>query len=474
MSATTRNQVFTAVHTVGGLLPADMLVRISEGKDVPGSKPADYGLPSSRSVRDEAERSWEYLKPLWRELRSRLPEDATSGAPAADPTGLAATEWLTPLWRELGFGPLTPLGGTGGVAADSDADKTFPVSPPVEARLDSPDAVERRPRQAARRNRVGAAAVHAPGVPQPHRGPPVGHPHQRAAAAAAARLQRPGDRLVRRVRPRGHLRRRALQRVRAALPAAPRLPLRGRRGRGAVRLLAGEVAHARPSPPAPAPWTSSARACRRPSPRWAPASSGTPTTATCARTWTPTPSTRRCCAWSTGCCSSSSPRTARCCCSPRHRTRRSDRYARYFSTARLRRHAHCAAGAPRTATCTRRCASSSTRLGDDDGRPELGLPGLGGLFDDSPADALLHRLSLANEPLLAAVRALSLVRDPSTARGTARSTTATSAPRSWAPSTSPCWSWSPSTSAADRTFALVDAGGQRPQDHRLATTPRPR
>ena len=42
MSATARNQVFSAVHTVGGLLPADMLVRISEGKDVSGSKPADY------------------------------------------------------------------------------------------------------------------------------------------------------------------------------------------------------------------------------------------------------------------------------------------------------------------------------------------------------------------------------------------------------------------------------------------------
>ena len=29
MSATARNQVFSAVHTIGGLLPADMLVRIS-------------------------------------------------------------------------------------------------------------------------------------------------------------------------------------------------------------------------------------------------------------------------------------------------------------------------------------------------------------------------------------------------------------------------------------------------------------
>ena len=43
MSVIARNQVFSAVHTVGGLLPADMLLRISEGgKGVPGCLPADY------------------------------------------------------------------------------------------------------------------------------------------------------------------------------------------------------------------------------------------------------------------------------------------------------------------------------------------------------------------------------------------------------------------------------------------------
>ncbi|MFG3009008.1 Eco57I restriction-modification methylase domain-containing protein [Streptomyces cinerochromogenes] len=127
MSATARTQVFTAVHTVGGLLPADLLLRVAEGRDLPGTSPADYGLPSSRSVRDEAERSWEYLKPLWRELRERLPEDPETGRPAADPTGRAGTDWLTPLWRELGFGRLLPV-GPAGIPADSDPDKRFPVS----------------------------------------------------------------------------------------------------------------------------------------------------------------------------------------------------------------------------------------------------------------------------------------------------------------------------------------------------------
>ncbi|NED52504.1 hypothetical protein G3I24_16585, partial [Micromonospora aurantiaca] len=88
MSATARTQIFSAVHTIGGLLPADMLVRISEGKDVQGSKPADYDIFGSRSVRDEAERHWDYLKSVWKELRNTLPVAPEADTPA-DPTGLA-------------------------------------------------------------------------------------------------------------------------------------------------------------------------------------------------------------------------------------------------------------------------------------------------------------------------------------------------------------------------------------------------
>ena len=34
MSAIARSQVFAAIHVIGGLLPADMLARIADGKDV--------------------------------------------------------------------------------------------------------------------------------------------------------------------------------------------------------------------------------------------------------------------------------------------------------------------------------------------------------------------------------------------------------------------------------------------------------
>ncbi|WP_328976044.1 Eco57I restriction-modification methylase domain-containing protein [Streptomyces canus] len=128
MSAATRTALaFTAVTTVGGLLPADMLLRIPEARNLPGTKSADYGLPSSVPVRNEAERAWEYLKPLWRDLRTALPADPETGAPAADPTGLAGTDWLSQLFRKLDFGALTEVGAAG-IPADSDPEKRFPVS----------------------------------------------------------------------------------------------------------------------------------------------------------------------------------------------------------------------------------------------------------------------------------------------------------------------------------------------------------
>ena len=125
MSAINRTQIFSAVHTVGGLLPSDMLVRISEGKDVDGSRPADYRAFGSRSVQDEAERHWDYLRSVWTELRNRLPVAPEADVPV-DATGVAITQWLLPLFDELGFGALTTL-GAGGIVAD-DGGKTFPVS----------------------------------------------------------------------------------------------------------------------------------------------------------------------------------------------------------------------------------------------------------------------------------------------------------------------------------------------------------
>lgn len=125
MSAIATNQVFSAVHTVGALLPADWLVRVADGKEVDGSKPGDYRVVGKRSVRDEAERHWDYLRSLWRELREQLPP-APEAATPADPTGIAISGFLLPLFAELGFGELTTVGAAG-IPSDDGA-KTFPVS----------------------------------------------------------------------------------------------------------------------------------------------------------------------------------------------------------------------------------------------------------------------------------------------------------------------------------------------------------
>ena len=72
MSATTATQISASIHVVGGLLPADMLLRIMTGKDVSGSTPADYHVVGVRSVKDDAERHWDYLKGAWRVLRDAI------------------------------------------------------------------------------------------------------------------------------------------------------------------------------------------------------------------------------------------------------------------------------------------------------------------------------------------------------------------------------------------------------------------
>src|SRR5690606_8862562 len=92
-----------------------------------------------------------------------------------------------------------------------------------------------------------------------------------------------------------------------------------------------------------------------------------------------------------------------------------ERYQKYFSTARLRRHARRRRG---TAHGDESEALKLVleALQREEGRPELGLAGLGGLFDETDADAPLRGLQLSNESLLGAVRHLAQVRDPAARR----------------------------------------------------------
>jgi hypothetical protein len=408
MSVTARHQVFSAVHTVGGLLPADMLTRIAEGKDVPGSKPADYGVVGARSVADDAERHWDYLAGVWRELRARLPEDPETGAPAADPTGRAVSDWLAPLFNELGFGRLTAL-GRDGLAVD---DKAFPIShrwrhvllhfAPWASSLDKRHAGE-MPAQSMVQEFLNRTEAHLWGVLTNGRqlrllrdssalatasyvefdleaifdgelfsefvllyrllhvsrfDVPEGSPPSacwlekwrteaiQSGTRALERL-REGVRTAITILGTGFLRHPDNDALRANLDVET---LHHALLRLVYRLLFLFVAEDRDVL----------------LPREAPE---------------PT----------------------------------KDRYTRYFSSARLRRHAQRRRGTAH-GDLYRALLIVLNALGNEEGRPELGLPGLGGIFDDTDADRVLHGLMLSNESLLAAVRALSIVRDAGSRR----------------------------------------------------------
>ncbi|MFF4056007.1 Eco57I restriction-modification methylase domain-containing protein [Streptomyces sp. NPDC001668] len=455
MSAVTRNQVFTAVHTVGGLLPADMLVRISEGKDVPGSKPADYGLPSSRSVRDEAERSWEYLKPLWRELRKHLPEDRETGDPAADPTGRAGSDWLAPLWRELGFGPLTQVGPSG-ITADSDAEKKFPVShrwrhalihqTAWNANLDKrPGGVGTVPPQSMLQECLNRTEAHLWGVLT--NGRQVRLLRDSSALATASYVEFDLEAifdgelfsefvLLYRVL---HVSR--FEVAEDAPPSACRLEkwrteaiASGTRALDQLRKGVQDAITALGTGFLRHPENTALREDVRPK----------ALQAALLRL-----------VYRLLFVFVAEDRDA--LLSPKADPQARERYEAYFSSARLRAHARKRRGTAHGDLYEALCIVLDA-LGDEAGRPELGLPGLGGLFNNTEADAPLRGLKLSNEALLTAVRHLSQVRDGSSGRWRAVDYRHLDAEELGSVYES-LLELEPKHSTADRTFTLVEVAG---------------
>ncbi|MEV5526808.1 Eco57I restriction-modification methylase domain-containing protein [Streptomyces prunicolor] len=455
MSAVTRNQVFTAVHTVGGLLPADMLVRISEGKDVPGSKPADYGLPSSRSVRDEAERSWEYLKPLWRDLRKHLPEDRETGLPATDPIGRAGSDWLAPLWRELGFGPLTHI-GPAGITADSDTEKKFPVShrwrhalihqAAWNADLDKrPGGAGTVPPQSMLQECLNRTEAHLWGVLT--NGRQVRLLRDSSALATASYIEFDLEAifdgelfsefvLLYRVL---HVSR--FEVAEDAPPSACRLEkwrteaiASGTRALDQLRKGVQDAITALGTGFLRHPENTTLREDVRPK----------ALQAALLRL-----------VYRLLFVFVAEDRDA--LLSPKADPQARDRYEAYFSSARLRAHARKRRGTAH-GDLYEALRIILDALGDEKGRPELGLPGLGGLFNDTDADAPLRGLKLSNEALLTAVRHLSQVRDGSSGRWRAVDYRHLDAEELGSVYES-LLELEPKHSTADRTFTLVEVAG---------------
>ena len=115
---------FGSVKIVGGLLPADLLGRVFAGdSQVPGTGPDTYGLERGESVRRQASRSWLYLIEVWQDFKRRVDNDG-AGQAAADARSARVTRerWLHILLRELGFHQVVAEGGV------ELAGKNFPVS----------------------------------------------------------------------------------------------------------------------------------------------------------------------------------------------------------------------------------------------------------------------------------------------------------------------------------------------------------
>lgn len=112
---------YVGVRIQGGLLPAELLSRIgATGSDLGGLDSRDYGLPKGQTVREAANRAWAYLTGVWAAYQAAL-----GGLPGADwATTLTRERWLSILLNELGYGRV-PLTGAGGIQVD---DKQFPIS----------------------------------------------------------------------------------------------------------------------------------------------------------------------------------------------------------------------------------------------------------------------------------------------------------------------------------------------------------
>ncbi len=115
-----RTDAFTSIRTEGGLLPADLLVRVAAfDKDLSGITPTGYHLADGERINDAINRSWNRLVGAWAgfsESLARIPADDRTA------TNITRSRWSLVLFQELGYGQLQST-----KAAEVDG-KTYAVS----------------------------------------------------------------------------------------------------------------------------------------------------------------------------------------------------------------------------------------------------------------------------------------------------------------------------------------------------------
>ncbi len=110
---------FASVQSEGAILPADLLRRIAEGdSSLGGLEPAAYHLPGREKLSEAVSRSWSRLLGAWAAFKG-----ARDLLPGSDPgTTLTRERWLLPLFQELGYGRLLTA------KAIVVGEKSYPVS----------------------------------------------------------------------------------------------------------------------------------------------------------------------------------------------------------------------------------------------------------------------------------------------------------------------------------------------------------
>lgn len=120
MSTDTASSNFVGVRIVGGLLPADLLAKLMSGQTQDGLSSNDFHLAAGETVRDAANRVWAYLRGAWTAYRAALAALPDSDAA----TGLTRERFALVLLDQLGYGRVHPT-GKGGLQV---GDRSFPVS----------------------------------------------------------------------------------------------------------------------------------------------------------------------------------------------------------------------------------------------------------------------------------------------------------------------------------------------------------
>lgn len=87
---------YPSIRIEGAILSPDILGRI---EDLPGQKPADFGLDSSLKVKDEIVRAWADAQDYWRIFQRKL-ETLRPESPATSET---RQQWVVPLLALLGY-----------------------------------------------------------------------------------------------------------------------------------------------------------------------------------------------------------------------------------------------------------------------------------------------------------------------------------------------------------------------------------